>query len=97
MQNYATVYDGVNNAKVYDYNYYVSKYPEVKTEYGYDDKAVLKHFVTIGIKEGRQGSESFNLQNYKSRYSDLREKYGNDNESYYLHYIKTGYKRRQGN
>lgn len=97
MQNFATVYDGVNYSKVYDYNYYVSKYPEVKTEFGYDDRAVLQHFVTVGIKEGRQGSESFNMQNYKTRYADLREMYGNDNASYYLHYIKTGYKRRQGN
>ena len=87
-----TVLNGVDYRRVYDYNYYVSKYPNLKKVYGDDDVAVLKHFVNYGMKEGRQASSEFCLQNYKARYAGLRSAFGNDNVKYYMHYIQYGYK-----
>jgi hypothetical protein len=82
----------VDYSAVYDYNYYVNKYPDIKKAFGYDDSAVLAHFVKHGINEGRQAKATFNLQSYKNRYSDLRKAYGSNNAKYVLHYIKYGQK-----
>ena len=90
MQNPETVYNGINYAAVYDYNYYVSNNKDVKNTYGNDDLAVLKHFVEFGMKEGRQANSSFNVSSYKNRYVDLRNAFGKDLKSYYLHYINCG-------
>ncbi|MGN0151440.1 MAG: lectin like domain-containing protein [Wujia sp.] len=90
--NPTTVYGGINYSAVYDYNYYIKKYPELWNKYHSNDVAVLRHFVTTGMKEGRQAKSTFNVKSYAYRYSDLRKKYKNDLKSYYLHYIKTGKK-----
>lgn len=87
-----TIYNGVDYSSVYDFNYYISKNPDVLRVYGYDENKVLEHFVKCGMKEGRQACETFNLLVYKNRYSDLRKAFGSDNKSYYLHYIRNGKK-----
>lgn len=90
--NPTTVYGGINYSAVYDYDYYIKKYPDVWKKYHSNDVAVLKHFVTTGMKEGRQAKSTFNVKSYAYRYADLRKKYKNDLKSYYLHYMKTGKK-----
>jgi hypothetical protein len=90
--NPITVLDGVDYSRVYNYEYYTTKYPSLKKIYGNDDIAVLKHFVNYGMKEGRQGSSEFCVQNYKARYAGLRNAFGNNNVQYYMHYINYGYK-----
>ena len=87
-----TVYNGVDYRDVYDYVYYVNKYPDIRRAFVTDDKAVLAHFVTHGMKEGRQGCAAFDVQTYKAKYADLRKAFGNDNTKYYLHFIKNGKK-----
>ena len=87
-----TVYNGVDYSAVYDYDYYVERYPDIKTAYGRNYLAVLKHFVTYGMKEGRQGCAEFNVTYYKNRYVDLRNAYGAELKNYYLHYINNGKK-----
>ena len=90
-----TVYNGVDYSKVYDYTYYVNNNPDVKRAYGNDEVAVLRHFVTHGMREGRQAIKTFNLKVYKANYADLRAAYGGDNKSYYMHYIKWGSKEKR--
>ena len=90
MQNYETTYNGMDYSDVYDYNYYVVNNRDVLAVYGLDENAVLKHFVTYGMKEGRQGKANFNVKNYKARYIDLQNVYGNNYTQYYIHYIKYG-------
>ena len=90
MYGYQTVYNGVDYSAVYDYNYYVAHNGDVKKAFGVDDAAVLKHFVTYGMSEGRQAKESFNVKTYKARYADLQRAYGNNLKQYYLHYINYG-------
>ena len=92
LQGFVTVYNGVNYGAVYDYNYYVNKYSDIKKAYGDNDAAVLAHFVNYGMKEGRQAHTNFNVYNYKNRYADLQRAYGNNLKSYYLHYINYGQK-----
>ena len=85
-----TVYNGVDYASVYDYNYYVNKYPDIRAAFGDDDMAVLAHFVNYGMSEGRRGNEAFDINSYRNAYSDLRAAFGMDLKQYYLHYLYTG-------
>ncbi|MDO4619544.1 MAG: CHAP domain-containing protein [Lachnospiraceae bacterium] len=85
----STTYKESSYAKVYDYNYYVTRYPSVKKAQKTRTK-VLKYFVDYGMKKGQIGSASFNVYVYKYNYSDLRAKYGSNLKKYYLHYMSTG-------
>ena len=85
-----TVYNGVDYSAVYDYNYYINKYGDLRAAFGTNSSAALAHFVNNGMKEGRQASASFNVQVYKNNYADLRNAFGSDLKSYYLHYIRNG-------
>lgn len=97
VQNPRAAYGGVDYSVVYDYNYYISAYPDIKNAFGNDDEAVLEHFITYGMREGRQGNSSFNVTSYLKQYEDLRRAFGSDLKSYYLHYINYGrYEGRQG-
>ncbi len=82
--------NGVDYSAVYDYNYYISKYADVKNACGNDDIATLKQFVNYGMKEGRQANSSFNVYSYRNEYPDLRVAFGKDWTKYYLHYIQSG-------
>lgn len=92
MQNYTTVYNGVDYSTVYDGAYYCSRYNDIKKAFGVDDSAILKHFVEYGMKEGRQAKSTFNVYSYAYKYADLRRAYKNDLKSYYIHYINYGSK-----
>ncbi len=90
LLNPATVYDGVDYSSVYNFDFYQNKYSDIKRVFGYDDAAALKHFVQFGMKEGRQGSDSFNLVIYKKNYPELTKQFGDNNANYYLDYVKNG-------
>ena len=87
-----TIYEGVDYARVFDFNYYVNKYPDVKKAFGNDYYAVLRHFVVYGMREGRQAKSNFQVQSYKNANQDLRLAFGNDLRKYYEHYIRNGYR-----
>ncbi len=89
---FATVQDGVNYSSVYDYNYYVSLYPDIWNAFGRDDVSVLRHFVQYGMKEGRIGNDTFNVYSYKNAYEDLRNAFGLSIADYYTHYLRYGMK-----
>ncbi len=84
--------DGIDYSSVYDYNFYVEKYPDIWKAFGLDDTNVLKHFVLYGMKEGRQGNEKFDVNSYMKEYADLRIAFKNDKKRYYIHYINYGSK-----
>ena len=85
-----TQYKGIDYSAVYDYNYYITKYPELNRVFGGDDVAALMHFIEYGMKEGRQAKASYNIDAYRSNYLDLQKAFGGNNTKYYLHYIKYG-------
>lgn len=90
MQGTQTVYNGVDYSAVYNYSYYVGKYPDIKRAFGNNDYKVLQHFVNYGMKEGRQGAANFEVRSYYNRYADLRRSYGTNWQYYYIHYMRYG-------
>ncbi len=86
----AIVYGKTDYSAVFDFSYYISKYPDIRVLYQDDPAAALRHFVTAGMAEGRQASDNFNVYNYAARYADLRNAYGRDLKQYYMHFIKYG-------
>lgn len=86
-----TVYNGVDYAQVYDYQYYISKNPDIAAAFPNDDIGALEHFVLYGQKEGRQAKDNFNPYVYQEKYEDLRNAFGSDLEAYYTHYRLYGY------
>lgn len=85
-----TKYRGVELKPIYNFNYYIEKYPDIKQVYGNDPEKALEHFVRYGMKEGRSGNADFNVHAYRSNYGDLRDAFGNDLEKYYIHYLTHG-------
>ena len=92
MVGYVTKLNGVDYSSVYDYNYYINKYSDLKKAFGYNDTAALQHFISCGMNESRQASSTFILSYYRANYADLRNAFGNNNAAYYLHYITNGKK-----
>lgn len=90
--------NGLDYSPVFDTSYYMNKYPDLKAAFGNDKEKLFAHFLTYGIKEGRQAAEVFNVLAYKLRYSDLQKAFGNNLSAYYKHYIEFGRKEgRKGN
>ncbi len=77
---------------VFDANYYVEKYPELRAGCGRDADKLYKHYLNYGIKEGRQPSAKFNPQYYRSNYPDLQAAFANNWRLYVDHYINFGMK-----
>lgn len=85
-------------AAVFDYTYYLNCYPDLQAVIGADEAALLNHFLTCGMAEGRQGCAEFNVQYYKERYVDLQAAFGDNLPAYYMHYMTCGKAEgRQGN
>lgn len=80
----------IDYADVYDYNYYINHYMDLRLAFELDDVATLQHFINYGMNEGRIAKADFNVMNYKNRYADLQNAFGDDLKSYYLHYMQYG-------
>ncbi len=91
-----TVYKGVDYKRVYDFNYYMKRYPKVKKICGSDPKKAIRYFVRKGMKKQHQAISTFNVRSYRYGNPALRKKYRLNYRKYYLHYMKKGYKTAQG-
>ena len=65
-------------------------YPDIRAAFGYDDSAVLAHFVNCGMAEGRRGNATFDVAAYRNKYADLQQAFGNDWKGNYEHYVQYG-------
>ena len=91
---------GTDYSPVYDFDFYTSNNGDVLNAFTtvkgglkfVDDAAVLRHFVSCGMAEGRRGNESFDVYGYRNRYADLRKAFGMNLKSYYIHYLNCGIK-----
>jgi len=92
MRHPTTVYNGVDYAAVYDFEYYINRYNDIRKVYGFNDAAALRHFVVNGMKEGRDGCDTFHVRVYQSRYKDLQRAFGDNLKAYFTHYLKNGIK-----
>ncbi len=84
------IYQGVDYSAVFDFGYYISRYPDMRIFYANDQAGALRHFVTTGMAEGRQGCENFDVNIYRHNYPDLQAVFGNDLKRYYMHFITNG-------
>jgi uncharacterized protein YjbI with pentapeptide repeats len=75
---------------VLDANWYLAKYPDLRTAFGNNVQAVQKHWLEFGIREGRQPAANFELQSYVARYPDLQRAYGKDYAAILNHWIQFG-------
>ena len=62
----ATTYNGRDYSQVFDASYYYNNNPDLQTEIGNDPAKLLKHFVEVGINQGRRGNEAFDVHAYKA-------------------------------
>lgn len=84
------LYGGLDYSSVFDAEYYSNRYQDLKEAYGDNAEALFMHFLTHGMKEGRQASAAFNVHAYQDRYADLRKAFGENLPLYYQHYIQFG-------
>ncbi len=92
IKNPVTVYEGFDYKKVYNYFYYISKYPSVAKEFPEDDIGVLEYFVNTGMGLQHRAIKTFSEKSYRYGNPDLRAKYKSSYYKYYRHYCKYGYK-----
>lgn len=89
---HTTIYKKKDYELVYNYHYYVKKYPEIKEMYEGDSEKVLRHFVIYGMKEGHQAKKTFNVKKYRSKNPDLRKRFKKNYRTYYYHFMNRGFK-----
>lgn len=92
IYNYGEAFDAYVDAcdwsLVFDADYYMSTFPMLALQYHYDEELLLMHFQTVGIHEGRQGSEDFNVGAYMSNCKSKISKAFEDNyAAYYIYYM----------
>ena len=75
---------------VFDYNEYANFNLDLKQAFGNNEEALYKHWISNGIKEGRQASSIFDVEYYLSNNSDLNNTFGKDYVSGYKHFLETG-------
>lgn len=78
---------------VFDAEYYAQENPDVVAALGNDPKTLFAHYLTNGIKEGRNASATFNFDAYTSANPDLVTAFGSDSNNivnYFLHYTTCG-------
>ncbi len=99
IEGYATNINGVDYSSVYDPSFYLSNNEDIRSAFSkrspagvvmIDDAAVLRHFVSCGMAEGRRGNESFDVLSYYNRYPDLRRAFGANLTALYGHYLSSG-------
>ncbi len=74
----------------FDASYYYNHYGDLQEAYGYDEKALLNHFLNYGLAEGRVASPIFDITYYKKNNQDLVAAYGNDLKKYCTHFAVYG-------
>lgn len=77
-------------SQVFDADYYYNQYSDVAQVIGKDTNKLLNHYVTYGIKEGRNASAGFNATNYRNNYADLKKAFGTDMMAFCRHYVEYG-------
>lgn len=84
------IYNGEDYSDVFQAEYYLNRYSDLRAAFGSNEQLALKHFVEYGMKEQRQASPSFQVRSYYLTYQDLRRTFGQDWQQYYLHYLNYG-------
>lgn len=81
---------GAGYSAVFNADFYYKNNVDLQKNIGNDATALLNHFITVGMTEGRQASAEFNLAAYKKNNPDLVAVFGDNNVDYYMHYMTSG-------
>ena len=79
-------------ADIFDARQYADRYSDLKEAFGYDEKALLEHYLTYGIAEGRDGFGLLEVRKYREKYPDLDAAFGDNWDAYVDHYLTYGIK-----
>lgn len=63
----ATTYNGRDYSPVFDAQYYYDNNPDLQQTIGNNPPELLRHFVEIGISQGRRGNAAFDVTAYKAK------------------------------
>ncbi len=77
-------------SKVFNGAYYATVYPDVAAATNCNELAMMNHYITRGIYENRNASESFNATDYRIKNPDLDAAFGNNMLAYVYHYAYSG-------
>lgn len=91
IANSTSFYNGKDYSLVYNKDYYLNNYSDLRAVFGDDAQSLITHFITYGMKEGRRANIRFDFNYYKNAYPDLQAAFGSDNTAYYTHYMQFGY------
>ncbi|HWW70523.1 MAG TPA: hypothetical protein VN089_11330 [Duganella sp.] len=80
---------------VFDANFYLNKYPDLKAAFGNDAQAAQQHWLQNGLKEGRDASPAFSIGGYRARYPDLQRAFGYDYPALLRHWYDNGIKEKR--
>ena len=81
----------------FDPSFYLDKYPDLQQAFGNNYYAAFNHWITFGIKAGRQGFSTFDVKFYLETYPDLQQAFGNNYIAATFHWFGYGiYAGRQG-
>ena len=75
----------------FNYRYYADRYSDLKATFGYNEVLLKSHWISYGVKEGRQASPVLDVVYYASNNSDLVNAFGYNYDAIYNHYLTFGY------
>ena len=74
----------------FDAKYYASNYEDLQGTFNSDAGQLLNHYLTYGLKEGRNAIPFLNLVGYREAYADLNKAFQDDWSAYLNHYLTYG-------
>lgn len=78
---------------IFNATFYNDNHDDLKAAFNGDKTALMNHFKTYGMKEGRKGCATFDVKVYKEKNPDLQAAFGNAGyEKYFDHYLNYGFK-----
>jgi hypothetical protein len=76
---------------VFDAEFYLNLYPDLRAAFGSDEVAALNHWLIQGLPvEGRRASREFDVQFYLNHYGDLKAFFGENFEGALQHWLNQG-------
>lgn len=75
---------------LFDANYYLMLYPELRAVYGDNAELLYQHFVKYGLSEGRKCSPYLDLSKYIAGNADLSSVFGTNIDAIVAHYFIYG-------
>ena len=78
------------DSRIFDWKWYVGHYGDLPNHGIDDEQTARNHWLTYGVKEGRQGHPAFHTVQYVAMYGDLQNAFGDDRWAALVHYFNHG-------